>query len=43
MRNDTLIDSTPLLYTIINPAKFQNDRSRTFREIAGQNFEGRNK
>ena len=36
MRNDTIIDSTPLLHTINNSAKFQNDRSRTFREIARQ-------
>ena len=45
MRNDTIIHSTPLLHTINNPGKFQNDRSRTFREIACTVFDktGRNK
>ena len=43
MQNDIILNSTPLLHTINNPAKFQNDRSRTFREIARQTFEGRNK
>ena len=39
MRNDTIIHSTPLLHNINNPAKFQNDRLGSFREIAWQNFE----
>ena len=43
MRNDTKISSSPLLHTIYDPAKFQNDRSRTFREIARHVFQGRNK
>ena len=42
MRNDNIIDSTILLHTIYNLAKFQNDRLRTFQEIAQHIFEGRN-
>ena len=34
MRNDNILNSTTLLHTINDPAKFQNDRSKTFREIA---------
>ena len=45
MRNDIILNSTTLPHTINNPAKFQNDRSRTFREIAHTVFDktGRNK
>ena len=44
MRNDTILNSTTLLHTINNPANFQNDRSKTFREIACTVFDktGRN-
>ena len=44
MRNNTILDSTTLLHTINNPAKFQNDRLKTFREIAHTVFDktGRN-
>ena len=43
MRNDTIIHNSHLLHTVNNPAKFQNDPSKTFREIARTIFEGRNK